>query len=72
MVIMKKRLNRLQYLQILDRMTPSERVAKAWELTNFAKAAAKQAIRDVFPDKTEAEIHQIFLQRLQKCHNQNY
>lgn len=69
---MKKRLNRQLYLQSLDRMTPSQRVEKAWELSNLAKTAAKEAIRTVFPEKSETEVHTLFLERLRRCHNRSY
>lgn len=69
---LKPQPNRREYLQILRRMTPSERLAKAFELSAFAKAVFKSGLRKRFPNLSEAEFHQLFLERLAKCHNRNY
>ena len=53
-------------------MTPSERLMKAFELSHLAKSEMKQGLRVRFPDKDNAQIHALFLDRLRKCHNRNY
>ncbi len=53
-------------------MTPEERLLKAFELSEFSRRLFKEGLRQRFPAKSEAEIHTLFLQRLEKCHNRNY
>ena len=54
-------------------MTPSERLMKAFELSAMTKQMLKDALRRRFPDKTDAEIHELFLRKLARCHNRrNY
>jgi hypothetical protein len=60
------------YLLSLARMTPEQRLDKAFELSALAKANLKQALLARFPDKSAAELHQLFLQRLERCRNRNY
>ena len=68
----KPRLNHQAYLQTLRRMTPSERAAKAFELSDMAKLLFREGLRRRFPDVSETELHRLFLNGLAKCHNQNY
>ena len=55
-----------------SRMTPSERAAKTFELSDMAKRLFREGLRHRFPEASEAELHRLFLQGLAKCHNQNY
>jgi len=64
--------NRQKYIEILRRMTPEQRLNKAFELSKFAKDLFITGIRKRFPDATEEEIRKMVLERLQKCHNRNY
>lgn len=64
--------NRREYLQILRRMTPAQRLAKAFELSELSKAAFRQGLRRRFPQLSEVEFHALYLERLAKCHNRNY
>lgn len=68
----KPRPNHHQYLQTLRSMTEEQRLLKAFELSEFSRQLFKAGLRERFPDKTEAELHSLFLKRLEKCHNQNY
>jgi hypothetical protein len=68
----KPRPNHRRYLETLARMTPEEKLSKAFELSEMTKQLFLQGLRDRFPEKTEAELHQIALERLAKCHNRNY
>jgi hypothetical protein len=63
---------RRAYLAALQRLTPSDRVAKAFELSEMAKSLLKDALRRRFPDRTESDLHELYLARLSKCHNNNY
>ena len=68
----KPRPNRAKYIEVLRAMTPEQRLAKAFELSDFAKQLFLQGLRERFPDVSEERFHEIVLQRLEKCHNRNY
>ncbi len=68
----KPRPNRRRYIEVLRRMSPEERLKKAFELGEFTRSLFKQGLRERFPDKSEAEIHEIYVKRMAKCHNRNY
>ncbi len=68
----KKRPNHRRYLEVLRRMTPEQRLAKAFELSAFAKALFLHGLRKRYPTATEEEFRKILLGRLAKCHNKNY
>ncbi|WP_338875545.1 hypothetical protein WBJ53_07995 [Spirosoma sp. SC4-14] len=68
----KPRPNHQVYLQTLRAMTPEARLLKAFELSEFSRQLFKEGLRKRFPDKSEDELHVIYLQRLEKCHNRNY
>lgn len=65
------RVNRRLYRQILSRMTPSQRVEKAFELSALTRQLFKDGLRRRFPDKSEAELHRIMLERLDRCRKRN-
>lgn len=64
--------NRRLYLEILRKMTPEQRLTKAMELSRLTKELFKTGLRLRFPDRSEEELHALFLRRLGKCHNRNY
>lgn len=68
----KPRPNEDRYMEILRRMTPSERLQKSFELTEYARGLMKDGLRNRHPEKSEAEIHQMYLGRLKQCHNENH
>jgi hypothetical protein len=53
-------------------MTPQQRLAKAMELTEDARRRFREGLRRRFPDLDESELHKLYLERLDKCHNRNY
>jgi hypothetical protein len=60
--------NRARYIEVLRRMTPEQRLAKAIELSEMTRVAVLTGLRRRFPDATEAEIHARYLERLGQCH----
>jgi len=68
----KPRPNHRLYLEILRRMTPEQRLAKAFELTELAKAAFLYGLRRRFPGLSEQELRKLYRERLDKCRNLNY
>ena len=68
----KQRPNHKLYLQVLRRMTPEQRLAKVFELSEFSRQLFIHGLRRRFPDLPEAEFKELLLRRLDKCHNRNY
>jgi hypothetical protein len=68
----KTRQNHFVYLQTLKRMTSEQRLKKAFELSDFTKELFLHGLKKRFPEKTEAEIKAIYLERIALCHNRNY
>lgn len=68
----KPQLNHYLYLEILRKMTPEQRLAKAFELSAMTKELFLKGLKNRFPSKTKKEINNLYLKRLTKCHNRNY
>jgi hypothetical protein len=64
----KPRPNQQLYLQTLRRMTPEQRLLKAFELSALARDLFLHGLRRRFPDVSEEELKRIYLERLAKCH----
>jgi hypothetical protein len=69
---LKPRPNHQRYLEILRAMTPQERLAKAFELSAFTRKLFLDGLRQRFPEMSQSEIHALYLERLDKCHNRNW
>ena len=59
-------------LAALRRLSPAKRLDMAFDLSDFSRDLFLHGLRKRFPDKTEEEIKEIFLERIDKCHNANY
>ncbi len=68
----KPETNRDRYIAILRAMTPAQRLAKSFELTEYSRNLLKAGLRRLHPHATEAQFHQLYLDRLRQCHNMNY
>jgi hypothetical protein len=68
----KERPNHKIYIQTLRRMTPEQKLLKAFELSEMARNLFETGLRRRFPDLSEEEFHKLLLERLEKCHNRNY
>jgi hypothetical protein len=64
--------NHKLYIQILRQMTPEQRLAKAFELSEFTQQLFIYGLRQRFPNLPEKEFRELLLKRLDKCHNRNY
>ena len=64
--------NHALYIETLMRMTPEQRLLKAFELSEMAKELFLCGLKKSFPEKSDAEIKLLYLERLEKCHNRNY
>jgi hypothetical protein len=69
---LKPRPNHAKYIEVLRSMTPEQRLLKAMELSAMTKELFRQGLRKRFPDASEERLHEIYLERLELCHNRNY
>ena len=68
----KPRPNHREYLKALARMTPEQRLLKAFELSRTTRELFMNGLRRRFPDLPDEDLKRIYLERLAKCHNRNY
>ena len=61
-----KQPNHKKYIQILRRMTPEERLMKAFELSEFSRQRFVRRLHKRFPGLDEKEIKKLLLKRLEK------
>jgi hypothetical protein len=69
---MKTYPNRQRYHQILKAMSPQDRLMKAFELSELADSAFRAGLKNRYPDRSDDELRQLYLERRLKCHNHNY
>jgi hypothetical protein len=69
---LKKNPSHSMYIQALRRMSPEERLLRSFELSEFTRELFYHGLRKRFPDLSEEELKELFLKRLDKCHNRNY
>jgi len=65
----KPRPNHQLYLEALRRLTPEQRLLKAFELTELSRELFRAGLRQRFPEAGAPELQRIYLERLEKCHN---
>lgn len=53
-------------------MTPEQRLAKAFELSELGKRLFVDGLRQRYPDMPDSEFKSLVLRRLEKCYNRNY
>lgn len=68
----KKRPNHKLYIRVLRRMSPEQRLLKAFELSEFANQLFVHGLRKRFPNLSDEEFKAKLFERLEKCHNRNY
>ena len=68
----KPRPNHRLYLEVLQRLSPEQKLRKVFELSEFAKGLFLQGLRNTFPNASEEEFQRILVARLAKCHNRSY
>lgn len=64
---LKPQPNRRLYIESLRAMTPAERVEKAFELSDLTHDLLKAGLSERFPDKTPEELHDLYIERLERC-----
>ena len=65
----KSRPNHQLYLEALRRLTPEQRLLKAFEPSELSRELFRAGLRERFPAADEAELQRIYLKRLERCHN---
>lgn len=68
---MKTRPNHREYLRILRRLSPEDRLRKAFELSDLSRELFLHGLRKRFPDRSEAEVREIARARIEKCRKRN-
>ena len=68
----KEQPNHILYIRILRKMTPEQKLKKAFELSEMSKTLFIQGLHERFPDLNQEEFKKLLLERLSKCHNRNY
>jgi hypothetical protein len=56
--------NRQRYLDVLRRMSPVDRLRKACELGDETRRLFKIGLAHRFPDLSEAELHELYLEKM--------
>lgn len=69
---MKARQNHRLYVQILRRMTPEQRLRKAFELREFGKELFRHGLRRRHPDLTSEELLALERKLEDRWHNRTY
>ena len=68
----KPRHNHEQTIKALRSMTDDQRLRKAFELSEFAKGLFWQGLKEMYPNRSDADLRPLYLERLALCHNRSY
>jgi hypothetical protein len=68
----KPRPNHQRALKILRSMTPAQRLAQAFRLTERARRIFRAGLRNRFPHLDEAGLERVYRELMDRCHNRNY
>jgi hypothetical protein len=68
----KPREGRDVVVRALQAMTPDQRLRKAMELSRMARDLLWEGLCQTRPDLDDAQRRALFLERLARCHNQNW
>jgi hypothetical protein len=58
-----------RYIETLRRMTPEQRLRKAFELYEFGRALFRHGLRKLYPDLSPVSFEALVRERLERCHN---
>ena len=61
-----------EYIKIIRRLTPEERLKKCFELNELTKKLFLTGLKNRFPNLSQEEIKKLYLKRINKCHNLDY
>lgn len=68
---LKTQPNRRIYMETLRRMTPEERLAKAFELSDMTHEALRAGLKARYPLASGTELQDLYLERLERCRKRN-
>jgi hypothetical protein len=60
------------YLRALRAMGPARRLQVAFELTDLSRELYRHGLQKRYPEKSEREITELFLEGIDSCHNVNF
>jgi hypothetical protein len=63
----KPKLNRALYIETLRRMSPEERLSKAFELSEMTRELLRAGLAQRYPSASAEELHRLYLERLERC-----
>lgn len=69
---MKKGPDHKEYIKMMRKVSPEDRLKKSFELTELTKNLFMAGLKNRFPDLPDEELKKIYLKRISKCHNLNY
>ncbi len=61
-----------EYIKILKKMTPQQRLLRAMELSDLTKSLFITGLKLRYPDYTEGEIKNIYIEKISRCRNSGY
>lgn len=68
---LKAQPNRRIYIEALRRMTPEQRLMKAFELSDMTRTALRGGLVERYPDASAEEIDRMVVERLERCRRRN-
>jgi hypothetical protein len=68
----KRNQNHSIYIKALRKLTPEQRLKRAFDLSDFTTKLFINGLKKRWPDLGEEEFKQKLFERLGKCHNRNY
>lgn len=71
-MIVKARPNHGRYLEILRRMTPEQRLRKAFELSQMGRELFRRGLKQRHPELSADDLEALLRKRMSLCHNRNY
>lgn len=65
--VLKEQPNRRIYIEALRRMTPEQRLEKAFELSEMTREALRAGLAQRYPAATPEELTAMVIERLERC-----
>lgn len=65
----KHRPNHREYIRILRRMTPEQRLFKSFELTDLGRRLFMEGLQRRHPDLDASRLRALYLEHLARCHS---
>ena len=61
-----------EYIKILKKMKPQARLQKAFELSDLTKSLFITGLKMRYPDYSEEDIKDLYIEKIYKCHSSDY